>query len=83
MCFVLCVFQGSTDFGNVTFVVPGIHPYFFIESDTLNHIKQYTESAGSQEAQFHTLGVAKALAMMNWMLFLNQGCWKKSERTLN
>lgn len=37
---------GSTDFGNVTFVVPGIHPYFYIGSDALNHTEQYTEAAG-------------------------------------
>ncbi|XP_033619066.1 peptidase M20 domain-containing protein 2 [Fukomys damarensis] len=55
--------SGSTDFGNVTFVVPGIHPYFYIGSDALNHTEQYTEAAGSQEAQFYALRVAKALAM--------------------
>ncbi|XP_044532346.1 peptidase M20 domain-containing protein 2 isoform X1 [Gracilinanus agilis] len=54
---------GSTDFGNVTFVVPGIHPYFYIGSDALNHTEQYTAAAGSQEAQFYTLRTAKALAM--------------------
>ncbi|XP_013848137.1 peptidase M20 domain-containing protein 2 [Sus scrofa] len=55
--------SGSTDFGNVTFVVPGIHPYFYIGSQALNHTEQYTEAAGSQEAQFYTLRTAKALAM--------------------
>ncbi|XP_020029296.1 xaa-Arg dipeptidase [Castor canadensis] len=55
--------SGSTDFGNVTFVVPGIHPYFYIGSNALNHTEQYTEAAGSQEAQFYTLRAAKALAM--------------------
>ncbi|XP_045399966.1 xaa-Arg dipeptidase [Lemur catta] len=55
--------SGSTDFGNVTFVVPGIHPYFYIGSTALNHTEQYTEAAGSQEAQFYTLRTAKALAM--------------------
>ncbi|NXR34841.1 P20D2 protein, partial [Zosterops hypoxanthus] len=55
--------SGSTDFGNVTFVVPGIHPYFYIGSDALNHTEQYTEAAGSQMAQFYALRTAKALAM--------------------
>ncbi|XP_075603787.1 xaa-Arg dipeptidase isoform X1 [Balearica regulorum gibbericeps] len=55
--------SGSTDFGNVTFVVPGLHPYFYIGSDALNHTEQYTEAAGSQNAQFYTLRTAKALAM--------------------
>ncbi|XP_070274200.1 xaa-Arg dipeptidase isoform X2 [Myotis yumanensis] len=60
---VLSGSSGSTDFGNVSFVVPGIHPYFYIGSDALNHTEQYTEAAGSQEAQFYTLRTAKALAM--------------------
>ncbi|XP_030908593.2 xaa-Arg dipeptidase [Melopsittacus undulatus] len=55
--------SGSTDFGNVTFVVPGLHPYFYIGSDALNHTEQYTEAAGSQNAQFYALRTAKALAM--------------------
>ncbi|NP_001406369.1 xaa-Arg dipeptidase isoform 1 [Mus musculus] len=55
--------SGSTDFGNVSFVVPGIHPYFYIGTDALNHTEQYTEAAGSQAAQLYTLRTAKALAM--------------------
>ncbi|KAM6954380.1 xaa-Arg dipeptidase-like [Aplochiton taeniatus] len=55
--------SGSTDFGNVTFVVPGIHPYFYIGSDALNHTEEYTEATGDEKAQFYTLRTAKALAM--------------------
>lgn len=43
---IILLFPGSTDFGNVSFVVPGIHPYFYIGSDALNHTEQYTEAAG-------------------------------------
>uniref|UniRef100_A0A8D0G6P4 Peptidase M20 domain-containing protein 2 n=1 Tax=Sphenodon punctatus TaxID=8508 RepID=A0A8D0G6P4_SPHPU len=53
----------STDFGNVTFIVPGIHPYFYIGSDALNHTEQYAAAAGSEEAQFYALRTAKVLAM--------------------
>ncbi|XP_035534966.1 peptidase M20 domain-containing protein 2-like [Morone saxatilis] len=55
--------SGSTDFGNVTFVVPGIHPYFYIGSNALNHTAEYTVAAGDDRAQFFTLRTAKALAM--------------------
>uniref|UniRef100_A0A8D0G2E8 Peptidase M20 domain-containing protein 2 n=1 Tax=Sphenodon punctatus TaxID=8508 RepID=A0A8D0G2E8_SPHPU len=55
--------SGSTDFGNVTFLVPGIHPYFYIGSDALNHTEQYTVAAGAEEAQFYALRTAKVLAM--------------------
>ncbi|XP_056422065.1 xaa-Arg dipeptidase [Hyla sarda] len=60
---VLNALSGSTDFGNVTFEVPGIHPYFFIGSDALNHTEEYTKAAGSEEAQYYTLRTGKALAM--------------------
>lgn len=43
---IFMLLLGSTDFGNVTFVVPGLHPYFYIGSDALNHTEQYTEAAG-------------------------------------
>ncbi|KAM9842935.1 peptidase M20 domain-containing protein 2-like [Aulostomus maculatus] len=56
-------FSGSTDFGNVSFNVPGIHPFFYICSDALNHTEEYAEAAGAEKAQLYTLRVAKALAM--------------------
>ncbi|XP_068087235.1 xaa-Arg dipeptidase [Hyperolius riggenbachi] len=60
---VLNALSGSTDFGNVTFEVPGLHPYFFIGSDALNHTEEYTKAAGSKKAQYYTLRTAKALTM--------------------
>ncbi|KAF0044306.1 hypothetical protein F2P81_003464 [Scophthalmus maximus] len=56
-------FSGSTDFGNVSFVVPGIHPFFYICTDALNHTEEYTEAAGAEKAQLYTLRTAKTLAM--------------------
>ncbi|CAL8287170.1 unnamed protein product [Lota lota] len=56
-------FCGSTDFGNVSFVVPGLHPFFYIGSDAVNHSEDYTEAAGAEGAQLYTLRTAKALAM--------------------
>lgn len=46
--------SGSTDFGNVTFVVPGIHPYFYIGSNVLNHTEEYTVAAGVHTILSHT-----------------------------
>ncbi|XP_015240654.1 PREDICTED: peptidase M20 domain-containing protein 2 isoform X1 [Cyprinodon variegatus] len=56
-------FSGSTDFGNVSFLVPGIHPFFYIGTDALNHTEEYAKAAGAEVAQLHTLRAAKALAM--------------------
>lgn len=47
------VFTGSTDFGNVTFVVPGIHPYFYIGSKALNHTEEYTVASGMSHENTH------------------------------
>ncbi|KAG7465666.1 hypothetical protein MATL_G00155860 [Megalops atlanticus] len=55
--------SGSTDFGNVSGVVPGIHPYFYIGSTALNHTEEYTAASGAEKAQFYTLRTAKALTM--------------------
>lgn len=38
---------GSTDFGNVSYEVPVIHPFFYIGTDALNHTEEYTEAAGT------------------------------------
>lgn len=38
---------GCTDFGNVSFKIPGIHPFFYIGTDALNHTEEYTEAAGT------------------------------------
>ncbi|XP_071998072.1 xaa-Arg dipeptidase [Engystomops pustulosus] len=68
---VLNALSGSTDFGNVTFEVPGIHPYFFIGSDALNHTAEYTEAVGLEKAQYYTLRTAKALAMTSLDVIFN------------
>ncbi|GCB79590.1 peptidase M20 domain-containing protein 2-like [Scyliorhinus torazame] len=68
---ILNTLTGSTDFGNVSFIVPGIHPYFYIGTSALNHSEEYTEAAGSKEAQYFTLRTAKALAMVALDVVLN------------
>ncbi|XP_077160779.1 xaa-Arg dipeptidase-like [Paroedura picta] len=60
---ILSRFSGSTDFGNVSSVVPGIHAYFYIGSNAPNHTEHFTEAAGSKVAQQYALRTAKALAM--------------------
>lgn len=54
---------GSTDMGNVSFVVPSIHPMFAINTDAPNHSRDFTKAAGAPDAQKPTLIQAKALAL--------------------
>ncbi|XP_048768477.2 xaa-Arg dipeptidase-like [Ostrea edulis] len=56
-------FGGSTDMGNVSHVVPSLHPKFYIGTTVSNHSKGFTTAAGADVAQGYSLAVAKALAM--------------------
>jgi metal-dependent amidase/aminoacylase/carboxypeptidase family protein len=55
---------GSTDMGNVSYVVPTIHPMFEIPCDpnNANHTAPFTEAAATDEAHERTIRVAKAMA---------------------
>ena len=53
---------GSTDMGNVSHVVPTIHPLFLVGSGKeVNHTREFTAIANTPEAHAKTLLVGKAL----------------------
>ncbi|MGE3073278.1 MAG: M20 family metallopeptidase [Dehalococcoidia bacterium] len=54
----------STDMGNVSYVVPTIHPMFGIPCDPMNanHTAPFTEAAATSEGHERTIRVAKAMA---------------------
>jgi amidohydrolase len=54
---------GSTDMGNVSYVVPSIHPMFGIKADAANHTPGFTAGAGAPEAEDAMFNAAKALCM--------------------
>ncbi len=53
---------GSTDMGNVSYVVPSIHPMYAIGSGEVNHSREFTAVANTAEAHKATLTAAKAMA---------------------
>lgn len=55
--------MGSTDMGDVSQVVPSIHPNFHIGGREVNHTRGFTREAGDSKAQTFALSQAKALAM--------------------
>ncbi|GFW61870.1 peptidase M20 domain-containing protein 2 [Trichonephila clavipes] len=57
------IYIGSTDMGNVSRVVPSLHPLYAIPTDATNHSKMFAEVSGSEPAQKPTLDVSKAMAM--------------------
>ena len=66
---------GSTDFGNVSKVVPAIHPFFGIQTDVANHTREFTEAAGKPEAHEMTLIQAKILACTALDVLCSEQAW--------
>jgi amidohydrolase len=56
--------MGSTDMGDVTQVVPGMHPYIAIcDADVVGHSREFAEASASKRGVEGMLIAAKALAM--------------------
>ena len=53
---------GSTDMGNVSHVVPSIHPCYRIGNGELYHTREFTSVTNTPEAHCQTLRVAKSMA---------------------
>jgi len=54
---------GSTDFGNVSQVLPALHGYFKVAPDVQLHTRQFAEAAGTEAALDHMVVAAQALAL--------------------
>ncbi len=63
----------STDMGNVSYVVPSIHPFFGIPSAAGNHTPGFTEAAATPEAHESALQAATAMAWTALDAFLTPG----------
>ncbi|MCL6453867.1 MAG: M20 family metallopeptidase [Alicyclobacillus sp.] len=65
---------GSSDIGNVSLILPAIHPYLQIAPrGTAGHSHAFREAAGSPEAQERMLQMAEALAKTGADLLLEPG----------
>ncbi len=62
---------GSSDMGNVSWVVPSIHPTFAIGAMGLNHTPGFTQISATDTAHEAMLQVAQALAMTGVDLVLD------------
>ncbi|KAL1932944.1 hypothetical protein VTP01DRAFT_8622 [Rhizomucor pusillus] len=62
---------GSTDMGNISYVVPAIHPGFGIGTTAANHTVEFTKAAGTEEAHKNTLRAARALVNTAAAVFLD------------
>ncbi|ORX56794.1 hypothetical protein DM01DRAFT_253439 [Hesseltinella vesiculosa] len=60
---------GSTDMGNVSYVVPSIHPMYGIHTTASNHTVEFTKAARTIQAHRDTMNASKCLALTALELF--------------
>jgi amidohydrolase len=63
----------STDMGNVSYVVPSIHPMFGIPTEAANHTPGFTAAAATPEAHRAMIRAATALALTALDAYLKPG----------
>jgi amidohydrolase len=69
---------GSSDIGNVSHIVPAIHPYVSIcDNNIAGHSKEFAEAAASKRGHSAMLTAAKALAMTAIDLYTDSGLMTK------
>jgi len=75
-------FGASTDFGNVTYELPALHPAYGIPTKPGggNHTKQFTRSARTEEAHEATMIVTKALALTGVKVIMDDGLFKEIKK---
>ncbi|PVF97124.1 hypothetical protein CPB86DRAFT_466426 [Serendipita vermifera] len=76
---------GSTDFGNVTYELPSLHPSFAIPTrpDGGNHTPGFTEAARTKQAHTCTLRVSKALTQVGVRAILDEAFLKEVKGAFN
>jgi metal-dependent amidase/aminoacylase/carboxypeptidase family protein len=68
---------GSSDIGNVSLVLPAIHPYLQIAPEgTPGHSHAMAEAAAGPQAQQRMLHMAEALAATGADLLADSGLWE-------
>ncbi|KAF7719349.1 Peptidase M20 domain-containing protein 2 [Penicillium ucsense] len=62
---------GSTDMGNVSYVVPGFHGIFCIPAKGVNHTHEFTSGAGSPEAFERALHCGAGMAVVGCQMLVD------------
>jgi len=77
--------SASTDFGNVTYELPALHPGFTIPTvaNGGNHTALFAEAAGTQEAHERTMAVAKGLAVTAMRVLLDEDFYKQAKESFD
>ncbi|KAL1882466.1 hypothetical protein Plec18167_002882 [Paecilomyces lecythidis] len=74
------VLTGSSDIGNVSYIVPTLHTMFGIPAPkgTFHHHPSFAAAAGTDDAHREAIVVGKALAMVGWDMLTNDGLYEKA-----
>lgn len=79
--------QGSLDMGNVSQLVPSLHPYLMLRPGLVPHSREFTEAAGGTAGEKVLLLAVKALAWTALDLLFDPAlvakAWKELRRKLN
>src|SRR5574341_1850257 len=70
---------GSTDMGNVSWVVPSIHPTFSMGAFAVNHTEGFTKVSATDAAHESMVQVAQALAMTGVDLVLDSDLLREAK----
>ncbi|KAJ5618799.1 hypothetical protein N7510_002783 [Penicillium lagena] len=62
---------GSTDMGNVSYVVPGFHGGFYIQAEGVNHTPEFTSGAGSPEGFKRSLYSAAGMGVVACQMLID------------
>ncbi|KAI0753276.1 aminoacylase 1-like protein 2 [Daedaleopsis nitida] len=73
--------SASTDFGNVTYALPSIHPSFAIPTEAGNHTRQFTDASATKESHQACLNISAALAATGVRLLEDDAFFKQVKDT--
>ncbi|KAI0092136.1 hypothetical protein BDY19DRAFT_581359 [Irpex rosettiformis] len=73
----------STDFGNVSFEIPSVHPMFAIPTDPgqTNHTAGFTRASSTSEAHTLALNTCKALACVGMRVLMDEGFYREVRKS--
>ncbi|KAI8144462.1 hypothetical protein BJV82DRAFT_513192 [Fennellomyces sp. T-0311] len=69
---------GSTDFGNVSYLMPGFHPFYDISTPFFPHTSEFAKQALSQEGHEGSIVASKSLAMVGAHMFIEKGFYESA-----
>ena len=73
---------GSTDFGDVTYALPALHPLFWIPvgPGEGNHTPGFAKAAATPRAHEETIKVAKGLAATAWRVLTDDEFFQAAKK---